>query len=659
LTDQSHASQALTVRPVPLPSGTVTLLFTDIEGSTRLLQQLGESYGPALLEHRRLLREAFQRHSGVEVDTQGDAFLYAFSKATDAVAAAQEGQTALAPGEMHVRMGIHTGEPLLTDEGYVGVDVHRAARICSTAHGGQIIVSEATARLVETDLRDLGAHRLKDFATPQRLYQVGQEDFPPLRTPSFSNLPLQPTALIGRDRECEEAGGLLREHRHVTLVGPGGTGKTRLALQIAADAVDEFEDGVFWVPLAAVRDPDLVEPTVARAVGVKEGLASHLGNRQVLLLLDNFEQVVDAAPMLAELLGSTTRVKLLVTSREPLHLAGEWEYAVPSLPLTEAVALFTERARAVIADFQPDDAVAQICRQLDGLPLALELAAARVRVLTPLQILERLSRRLALLTTSARDLPARQRTMRATVDWSYELLSADEQQLFTRFGVFSGGCTLAAAENVCEADLDGLESLIAKSLVRQVGERFAMLQIIREYALERLEELSARDDLQDRHARFYLALAEEGAPELERGEQETWTRRFNDDHDNLRVALEHFLALGDSERGLRLVAAMWRFWFDQGRWQEASRAIEDVLESSEGTTATRVRVLQGAAWTVWRRGDAPGGSAFAEESLRRAASSTIRGSSRAPSTFWEPACRRMIRRVGRAYTRRVPGTLRP
>ncbi len=488
MTDQSRASQALTVRPVPLPSGTVTLLFTDIEGSTRLLQQLGDSYGPALLEHRRLLREAFQRHGGVEVDTQGDAFFYAFPKATDAVAAAQEGQTALAAGEVRVRMGIHTGEPLLTDEGYVGVDLHRAARLCSTAHGGQIIVSEATARLVETDLRDLGAHRLKDLATPQHLYQVGQEDFPPLRTPNFSNLPLQPTALIGRERECEEAGGLLREHRHVTLVGPGGTGKTRLALQIAADAVDEFEDGVFWVPLAAVRDPNLVEPTVGQAVGVREGLASHLANRQVLLLLDNFEQVVDAAPMLAELLGSTTGVKLLVTSREPLHLAGEWEYAVPSLPLTEAVALFTERARAVTADFQPDDAVAQICRRLDGLPLALELAAARVRVLTPPQMLERLSRRLALLTSSARDLPARQRTMRATVDWSYELLSADEQQLFTRFGVFSGGCTLAAAESVCEADLDALESLIAKSLVRQVGERFAMLQIIREYALDRLEE---------------------------------------------------------------------------------------------------------------------------------------------------------------------------
>jgi predicted ATPase len=604
------------VGPSELPSGTVTFLFTDIEGSTRLLQQLGERYSETLLEHRRLLRQAFQHHAGVEVDTQGDAFFYAFSKANDAVAAAQEGQAALAAGELRVRMGLHTGEPLLTDEGYVGVDVHRAARICSAAHGGQVVLSNATALLVESDLRDLGEHRLKDLAAPQRLYQLGHEDFPPLRTPNFSNLPVQQTALVGRERERGEVGGLLREHRLVTLIGPGGTGKTRLALQVAADATDEFEDGVFWVPLSTIRDPELVGPTVARVVGAKDGLASHLANRNVLLLLDNFEQVVDAAPGLAELLGSTARLKLIVTSREPLHLSGEWEYAVPSLPRNEAIALFSERARAQLADFEPDDAVAEICRRLDGLPLALELAASRVKVLAPAQMLERLGRRLDLLTAGALDLPARQRTMRATVDWSYELLVPEEQELFVRLAVFSGGCALDAAEAVCDANLDTLQSLVAKSLVTRVDERFAMLETIREYALGRPEESSRRGDLRNRHARFFLALAAEAAPELERAQEETWTRRLNAEYDNLRAALEHFIESGESELELRLVAVVWRFWFNQGLWQESSRAVDRALTSSSGTTPARVSVMQGAAWTAWRQGDVRRGTTLAEESLR-------------------------------------------
>jgi predicted ATPase/class 3 adenylate cyclase len=613
---QKGGSQAPVVGPGQLPNGTVTLLFTDIEGSTRILQQLGERYAEALLEHRRLLREAFQHHGGVEVDTQGDAFFYAFSKATDAVVAAQKGQAALAGSQLRVRMGIHTGEPLLTNEGYVGVDVHRAARICSAAHGGQIVLSQATARLVEMDLGDLGEHRLKDLAAPQRLYQLGHEAFPPLRTPNFSNLPVQQTALIGRERECAEAGALLREHRLVTLVGPGGGGKTRLALQVAADAIDEFEDGVVWVPLATIRDPALVEPAIAQALGVKDDVASHLANRQVLMLLDNFEQVVDAAPRLAELLGLSPGLRLLVTSREPLHLTGESEYDVPSLPMTEAVALFTERARGVKAGFEPDEAVAEICRRLDGLPLAVELASARVRVLTPVQMLERLSRRLDLLTAATRDIPVRQRTMRATIDWSYELLNPDEQELFVRLGVFSGGCTLDAAEAVCQANLDTLESLIAKSLVRQQQSRFAMLQTVREYALERLDRSPEREQLRNAHARYYLALGEEGGPVLTRGPDETWTPRFIDDHDNLRATLEHFMQSGETELELRVVAAIWRFWFDLGLWRESRRAIERALASPSATSPARVIAVLGAAWTASRQGDTQAGKAFAEEGMR-------------------------------------------
>jgi predicted ATPase len=604
------------VAPRELPTGTVTLLFTDIEGSTRLLQELGDRYGAALGEHRRVLRHAFQRHGGVEVDTQGDAFFYAFAKATDAAAAAEEGQAALASGQVRVRMGIHTGEPVVTDEGYLGVDVHRAARIGSSAHGGQVVLSDATARLIQAGLRDLGEHRLKDLDAPQHLYQLGQGVFPPLRTLNFSNLPVPATPLVGREREREEIRELLREHRLVTLVGPGGSGKSRLALQVAADATDDFKDGVYWVPLAPIRETDLVEPSIARAVGITDSLVHHLANRQILLILDNFEQVVDAAPWLAELLGATASLKLLVTSREPLQLSGEWDYAVPPLPQTDAIVLFTERAKALKTDFEPDDAVAEVCRRVDGLPLALELAAARVKVLAPPQMLERLGRRLDFLTAGARDLPTRQRTLRATIDWSYDLLGPAEQRLFARLSVFSGGWTLGAAEAVCDADLGTLESLVAKSLVAQVGDRFGLLETLREYALERLERPAESEGLSARHADFFLALAEEASPELEGGEQAKWIARLNAEHDNLRAALERFLVDADSEHGLRLVAAIWRFWFDQGLWQETSRAVERVLASSAGTTPARVRVLQAASWTSWRRGNAQTGSAFAEESLR-------------------------------------------
>jgi predicted ATPase/tetratricopeptide (TPR) repeat protein len=603
------------VQSPPLPSGTVTFLFTDIEGSTRLLQELGDRYSEALSDHRRLLRTAFRDRGGVEVDTQGDAFFYAFAKASDATAAASEGQAALAEGQVRVRMGLHTGEPTLTAEGYVGIDVHRAARICSAAHGGQVLLSGATAKLVDVDLHDLGEHRLKDLSAPQHLYQLGHGQFPPLRTLNQTNLPVQPTAFLGREHEFEQAKALLREHRLVTLVGPGGAGKTRLALQVAADAVEDFPDGVFWVPVAAIRDADLVEPAVAQAMGVTERLADHLAGKEALFLLDNLEQVVDSAPHLAELLREAPRIKLLVTSREPLRLRGEWEYLVPPMPQRDATALFAERARALRTDFEPDAAVVEICRQLDGLPLAIELAAARVKLLTPSQILERLVGQVDLLTAGARDVPDRQRTLRATITWSYELLTPEERELFARLGVFSGGWTLDSAEAVCDANLETLGSLVDKSLVRLQGERFSMLATIHEYAVERLNDSGQDAAARERHAQHFLSLAERAEPELFRPGQETWIPRLNAEHDNLRAALAHFVDVGASDLELRVVVAMWDHWYSQGLWSETTRALEHALAKPSADARARLIALRGLAWMAWRQGDTPGGRSLAQESV--------------------------------------------
>ena len=319
-----------------LPSGTVTLLFTDIEGSTRLLEEFGDGYADVLAEHRRVLREAFTRHNGVEVDTQGDAFFVAFARATDAMAAAAEGQAALDSGRVRVRIGIHTGEPTVTGEGYVGLDVHKAARITSAGHGGQVVISEATRQLLDADgdLQDLGEHRLKDLGAPQRLYQLGTTEFPPLKTLYRTNLPIQPTPLVGRERELEEAGALLAANRLLTLIGPGGSGKTRLALQLAAEAQEDFPDGVFWAPLQAVLDPAVVGRAVGAAIGADGDLVDYIDKKRLLILMDNFEQIVEAAPMVSALLAETPNAKVLVTSREPLHVDPEQRYAVEPLPDT-------------------------------------------------------------------------------------------------------------------------------------------------------------------------------------------------------------------------------------------------------------------------------------------------------------------------------------
>src|SRR5919199_6673583 len=415
-----------------LPAGAVTFVFTDVEGSTRLLEELGEErYADALADHRSKLREAFARHGGVEVDTQGDAFFYAFAEAAAAVAAAAQAQASLADDPLRVRIGLHTGEPRLTNEGYVGREVHRAARIAASGHGGQVLLSKETRELIDDEVLDLGEHRVKDFAERVWIFQLGSQRFPPLKTISNTNLPRPASSFVGREREVEEVTSLLQDGaRLLTLTGAGGSGKTRLAIEVAAELVPQFKAGVFWVGLAALRDPALVSETIAQTLGAKDSLAEHIANRDLLLLLDNLEQVVEAGPELASLVESCPNLRLLVTSRELLRVRGEVEYAVLPLADSNAVELFCERAR-----IEREEAVVNLCRRLDNLPLALELAASRTNVLSPRQILDRISQRLDLFK-GGRDADPRQQTLRATIEWSYELLSAEEQRLFERLAVF-------------------------------------------------------------------------------------------------------------------------------------------------------------------------------------------------------------------------------
>jgi predicted ATPase len=504
-----------------LPRGTVTFLFTDVEGSTRLLDELGpERYAEALAEHRRALRASFAANGGVEVDTQGDAFFVAFSEAPAALAAAADAQATLAQGPIRVRMGLHTGTPLVTPEGYVGADVHKAARIAAVGHGGQVLVSETTRVLVSDELRSLGAHRLKDLAGPEPIWQLGDGEFPPLRSLNWTNLPIQPTPFLGRERELAEVLALMRrpDVRLLTLTGAGGSGKTRLALQSAAEAVEEYANGVFWVPLQAAREPELVVPTIAQIVGARDELDRHVADKTMLLLLDNFEQVADAASDLAELLAECPNLRLLVTSREPLRVAAEQEYAVEPFVDEEAAGFFAARARAINPSFSGNWAVADICRRLDNLPLALELAAARTKVLSVEQLAARLDRRLPLLTGRRRDVPARQRTLRATIEWSYDLLEPQERDDFEKLAVFSGGWTLEAAERVARVTLEGLERLADRSLIRRADDRFAMLETIREFARELFERRVDAGELARTHAEYYLELgtrADEGSAAAE------------------------------------------------------------------------------------------------------------------------------------------------
>ncbi|HJT63820.1 MAG TPA: adenylate/guanylate cyclase domain-containing protein, partial [Candidatus Limnocylindria bacterium] len=574
-------------------------MFTDIEGSTRLLHELGAGpYSEAVAHHRQAIRSAIAEHGGVEVDTQGDAFFVAFPTPEGAVAAAVAVSEALREGPIKVRVGIHTGAPLLAGEGYVGPDVNLGARIAAAGHGGQVLLSHETRARVDVDAIDLGEHRLKDFADPVAIFQLGAEHFAPLKTISNTNLPRPASSFIGRDAEVEEVVAQLRDGvRLLTLTGPGGSGKTRLAIEAAADLIPDFRAGVFWVGLAPVRDPALVSQGIATTLGAKDGLAEHIGEREMLLLVDNLEQVIEAAPQLADLVEACPRLRLLVTSRERLRVRGEVEYPVLPLAEREAIELFRARSR-----LGPDPAIAELCRRLDHLPLAVELAAARTAVLTPTQILERLGQRLDLLK-GGRDADARQRTLRSTIVWSYELLTAEEQRLFARLSVFAGGCTLDSAATVVDAELDALQSLVDKSLVRRTEGRFWMLETIREFAGERLEASGEAEEIRRRHLDHFFRLAEEAEASLNAtgvgNELVDWLEL---ELDNFRAALD--VAEGtDSQRALRLAGALTELWDRRGHHAEGLARLERLVRVDDRPTGAYAWALNGVSQLASRTGD--------------------------------------------------------
>lgn len=554
-----------------LPTGTVTFVFTDVEGSTSLLSELGaEAYAAALADHRLIIREACRRNGGVEVDTQGDAFFFAFPTAPGALAAAGAITESLAGGRVQVRVGLHTGAPLVSAEGYVGHDVHRAARIAAAGHGGQVLVSAATAVLVEHEtLTDLGEHRFKDLGAAERVYQLGDGAFPALKSLHRSNLPVPATAFVGRERELKEVIELLGRDdvRLVTLTGSGGTGKTRLMLQAAAEASDRFSDGLHWIPLASIRGEDEIEAAFAQALEIPDragieistSIINALSAKRSLLVIDNCEHVVAAVANLVGLLvGGCPNVVVVASSRERLGLQAEQTYEVPPMAISDGHALFVARASSVRHDFQPDEHVGAICDAVDQLPLAIELAAARVTSLSTRAIHERLGERLDLLTSRSRDVDQRQRTLEATIAWSYELLDPRERRVLRALSVFAGGCTLAAAEAVAEADIDTLESLLDKSLIRHrigmIGEdRYWMLETVREYAQRELEREGEAEVAGARHSAFFASLTDRlhatdafAVPDEERD-------LVASDRANFSEALARALAAGDGETALKFV----------------------------------------------------------------------------------------------------------
>ena len=596
-----------------LPTDTVTFLFTDIEASTRLLHALGPNdYAHALAEHRRVLRESFAAHGGVEVDTQGDAFFVAFPTAEGAAAAAVAAEERLASGSIRVRMGLHTGTPTLTAEGYVGVDVHRGARVAALAHGGQIVLSPTTAALLDgSPLRDLGEHRLKDFDGSIRLHQLGTHVFPPLRTAGSVDLPTPATRFLGREQELFAAVSLVYEHdpRVLTILGPGGTGKTRFSIELARLLAEDADGGTVFVPLAPLRDPGLVLAAIADRLGAASpelmAVVSHVGDRRTHVVVDNAEHLLpDAAGSLAELVGAAPTLRFVVTSREALRVQGEHELDLPPLAEPEAVELFLARARAVQPDLAPTTAVSELCARLDRLPLALELAAARTKLLSPEALLERLGDRLDLLK-GTRDADERHATLRTTIAWSYDLLAAGEQRLFRALSVFRGGCTLGSAEAVCDADVDTLGSLLDKSLLRRrtgrLGEeRYWMLETIREFAFERLDASADARVVRQRHAERMLEVAR-SAHLTEEDDETLRLPIVLAEREDIRAALDWATA-NDVQRAFELVIALENFWHVHANEELVSRL--DALLCRDGVSpelrAGALRLRGGALHVLGR-----------------------------------------------------------
>jgi predicted ATPase/class 3 adenylate cyclase len=638
-----------------LPTGTVTFLFTDIEGSTRLVRKLGAKWQEVLEDHNRLMRNAIRGEGGIDLRTEGDSVFAVFESASAAVAAAVVAQRQINSGSwpepVRVRMGLHTGEGVPAGDDYVGIDVHRAARIAAAGHGGQVLLSAATRTLIEqglpagVTLRALGRYRLKDLPDPEELHQLVMDglfsEFPPPKTLEIpTNLPTPLTSFIGRDREVGRIRRLLEATRLLTLTGAGGCGKTRLAIEAAAGMRRSYPDGVFFVELAPITDVGLVPSTIAVALGVREeltrsieeSLKDALRDRETLLVLDNFEQVVGAAALIAELLRVSPRLRVLVTSRAALHLSGEQELPVPPLEMPdtgglppteqlakyEAIALFAQRAAAVDPNFAITDesapAVAEVCARLDGLPLAIELAASRIKLLSPAAMLDRLQHRLALLTGGAQDLPARQRTLRETIGWSYDLLQRNEQTLFCRLATFVGGWTIEAAEAVANPGeelgaetLDALGSLVDKSLVRREADdgdlRFGMLQTIREFGIDALEESGWAAEARRRHATHFRAMAEAAEAELTRSDP-GWLDRLEREHDNLRAALRWAIEVEEADTGLRIAGAVWRFWQVRGHLSEGRKWTDELLAlpAAAARTAARAKALLAAgSLAYWLR----------------------------------------------------------
>jgi predicted ATPase/class 3 adenylate cyclase len=659
------------------PTGTVTFLFTDVVGSTRLAEELGDGWPPVLERHRQIARASWSTFGGVEVSTEGDSFFVVFETAAAAVAAAVQVQRDLAAEtwpdgvNLSVRMGLHTGEGRLGGGSYVGLDVHRAARIASAAHGGQVLLSASTLALLEgsgawppgVEVRDLGRHVLRDLSRPERIHDLviaGLDSrFPPIRTlnAARNTLPSQLTSFLGRDRELQEASRLLAGTRLLTLLGPGGTGKTRLALQTAAAAADGYPDGVHFVPLGMVTDPTLAVPTIAQALGLQQSgeaqldqLVEFLGDKKVLVLLDNFEQIIEAAPDVADLLGRVPHVSVLVTSRSPLRVYGEREYHVPPLRLPDrnhragladvaacdSVALFVDRAQRVRPDFTLSEdnasAVAEICARLDGLPLAIELAAARVRTLSPHAIAQRLDHRLALLSGGARNLPARQQTLRGAIAWSHDLLDEADQRFFARFSVFAGGADLSAIEEVVlepghkDAAVDDVESLLDKSLLTLATAspaaecRYGMLETIREFAAQRLGDRGEAETVRERHARWVATFVERESGAVLGADRRQVLDRYEVEHDNIRAALTWALEAGHDVLAMRVFTATWRFWQSRGFVTEARRYAGQVMDMQVGADhrGLRLAAVEAAAGIAYWQADVDASLRWYTEALELA-----------------------------------------